>query len=100
MRNSPEGVRDAIRTFPEKNGKPPWFGNFPVLPCPNQGPTQLGPIQKRSQGDFLSFFAFSSHEAAVLPSAIVAKDMCTFHSNEFLSPENFDLDGCFSGERP
>ena len=26
-RNSPERVRDAIRTFPEKRGKPPRFGN-------------------------------------------------------------------------
>ena len=38
-----------------------------------QGPTQWGPIHKKTQGEFPS-----SHEAAVFPSAIVAKNMCIF----------------------
>ena len=29
-RNSPEKARDTIRTFPEKSGKPPRFGNPPL----------------------------------------------------------------------
>ena len=57
------------------------------------GPTQLGPIQKGTQGALLPT------EAAVLPSAMVAKNMCIFHSDELLSPKVLDLDGCFSSEK-
>ena len=38
-----------------------------------QGPTQIGPTLKRSQGQSFEFCGPSPHEAAVLPSAIVAK---------------------------
>ena len=30
FKNSPERVRDTIRAFPEKGGKPPGIGNAPV----------------------------------------------------------------------
>ena len=65
-----------------------------------QKPTQLGPIQKRSQSEFFEFFSPSPHEAAVLLSAIVAKTCVFFHLYELLSPKVFDLDGCFSSENP
>ena len=37
--------------------------------------TQLGSVQKRTQGEFLQFSFPSPHEAVVLPSAMVAKNM-------------------------
>ena len=43
-----------------------------------QGPTQWGPTQKRTRGECLQFFFLLSHEAAVWPSATVAKHMCAF----------------------
>ena len=46
-----------------------------------QGPTQLGPIQMRIQGEFLQFFFPSPHEAALFPSAVIAKNMCFLHSH-------------------
>ena len=58
------------------------------------------PIRTHPEGEFLQFFVPSPHEAAVLPSDIVATNMCFLHSDEFLSPKVLDLDGCFSRETP
>ena len=59
-----------------------------------------GPTQKRTQGECLQFFFPSPHEAAVWPSATIAKNMCVFHSNKLISTNVLALDGCFSREKP
>ena len=41
-----------------------------------QAPNQWGPTQNRTRGECLLFFFPSLHEAAVWPSATVAKNMC------------------------
>ena len=48
---------------------------------PNEGPSKNG-----VRASFLSFCP-SPNEAAVLPSAIIAKNMCIFYSSELLSPK-------------
>ena len=57
----------------------PFYLNFLV------STSAQGPTQKRSQVEFLQFVCPSPHKAAVLPSAIVAKNMSIFHSHELLS---------------
>ena len=57
-----------------------------------QGPTQLGLIQKRAQGEFLWFFFPSPHEAVVFPSARIAQNMC------FLGRKHPSSDVMFSGQ--
>ena len=56
----------------------------PFWKAPFCEPPKLRPIQKRTQVEFLQSFFSSSHEAVVVPSAIVAKNMCFLHSNELL----------------
>ena len=68
-----------------------------------KGPPNEDPSKRPTRGEFFDFFYPSSpspHEAAVLPSASVAKNMCIFHSNELLSPEVLDRDGCSNSEKP
>ena len=68
-----------------------------------QGPNQLGPIQKRTQGEFWQFlFRFSS----VLPMKQLASrrlplpNTCDSCIRMISSPKVLDLDDCFSGENP
>ena len=60
-----------------------------------QGPTQFGPIQKRTEGESLQFLFPSHRQAAVFPSAILAKNRCS-SIRMSSSPKVLHLTGCFS----
>ena len=55
---------------------------------------------KRTQGEFLQFFFPSPHEAAVFPSASVARNMCGGSIRMSSSAKVLDLDGWLSSENP
>ena len=74
-------------------------GIFPeFLP---ESPSRTGGMaqQKRTRGEFLQFFLPSPHEAAVLPSVIVAENICVSPIRMSSSPEVLGLDGGFSREK-
>ena len=60
--------------------------------------TRGGPLQRRTQGDFLQLLFPSPHEAAASRQQLLPKT-CVSSIRRSSSPKVLDLDGCFSNEK-